>query len=289
MSRVFQMDKASIASMDLPTLMSVTPKPDAPDVFVGQPENYGAIGIYGGHFVGQALAAGFETTTDDKLAQSLHCYFLKAGNPKEAIEYQVEKIRDSRTSSTRSITGFQAGAKVFHMIAAFKLSEDGESHQKTAPSVISHEALSKQREQEGRPFKPPMLIQDRAELMLISDHFVPAKFTPGREPKLQSWMRSTHEGDISAQSAQCVIAFLSDGFLMFNSVLPYGIPFQTHRLTSLDHSVWFHRTCPAQEWMLYDQRSIAAADGRGLNEGEIFDSRGVLICSTKQESMLRKI
>ncbi|MFT4711705.1 MAG: acyl-CoA thioesterase-2 [Candidatus Azotimanducaceae bacterium] len=283
------MNQANIAAMDLPTLMSVTPKPDAPEIFVGQPESYGAIGIYGGHFVGQALAAGFKTISDDKLAQSLHCYFLKGGNPKEPIEYHVEKLRDGRTSSTRAITGFQAGEKVFHMIAAFKLPEDGESHQKTAPPVISPEALSKQREQEGTRFKPPMLVEDRAELLLISDHFVPEKFEHGREPELQSWMRSTHKGDISAQSAQCVIAFLSDGFLMFNSVLPYGIPFQSHRLTSLDHSVWFHRTCPAEEWMLYDQRSIAAVDGRGLNEGEIFNSCGLLVCSTKQESMLRKI
>ena len=127
------MDQASIASIDLPTLMSVTAKPDAPDISVGRPENQGAIGIYGGHFVGQALAAGFETITGDKLAQSLHCYFLKGGNPQEPIEYQVEKHRDGIASSTRSITGFQAGTKVFHMIAAFKLQEDGKSHQKTGP------------------------------------------------------------------------------------------------------------------------------------------------------------
>jgi acyl-CoA thioesterase-2 len=215
--------------MDLPILMSVTPKPDAPDIFIGQPESYGAIGIYGGHFVGQALAAGFKTISDDKLAQSLHCYFLKGGHPKEPIEYQVEKLRDGRASSTRTVTGFQAGEKVFHMIAAFKLPEDGESHQKTAPPVISPEALSKQRAQEGTKFKPPMLVKDRAELQLISDHFVPAKFEPGREPVLQSWMRSTHKGDISAQSAQCVIAFLSDGFPMAFSCLtrccPTAYPF----------------------------------------------------------------
>ena len=161
------MDQASIASIDLPTLMSVTAKPDAPDISVGRPENQGAIGIYGGHFVGQALAAGFETITGDKLAQSLHCYFLKGGNPQEPIEYQVEKHRDGIASSTRSITGFQAGTKVFHMIAAFKLQEDGKSHQKTAPCVIHHETLSERQKQEGRPIKPPMLIQDRAAMLLI--------------------------------------------------------------------------------------------------------------------------
>jgi acyl-CoA thioesterase-2 len=95
--------------------------------------------------------------------------------------------------------------------------------------------------------------------------------------------------DIDSKSRQSVLAYLSDGTLMFNSVLPYGIPFQTHRLTSLDQSVWFHRDISPGDWMLYDQRSTAAADGRGLNEGEVYDSHGLLIMSTAQESMLRAI
>jgi len=275
--------------LDLPTLMSVTAKPNEPDTFMGQSENYGPIGIYGGHFVGQALAAGFETVDNNMLAQSLHCYFLKAGNPQEPIEYQVESLREGRASCVRSISGYQTGDRVFHMITSFKRPESGETHQRTAPQVISPQALAEKQAKEGSQFKPPMLVGDRAELLLISDHFVPEQFKPGRDPALQSWMKSTHKGVISEQSAQCVLAFLSDGFLMFNSVLPYGVPFQTHRLTSLDHSVWFHRSCPVDDWMLYDQRSTAVVDGRGLNEGEVFDTNGLLICSTRQESMLRQI
>ena len=283
------MNQINPISVDLPTLMSVIPKPDCPDTFLGEPENYGLIGIYGGHFVGQALAAGFATIENGKLAQSLHCYFLKTGNPAEPIKYRVERLRDGRASSTRSITGYQAGDRVFHMTAAFKLPEPGETHQKSAPEVIGHDELAEKQASRGKQFKPPMLVGDRAELLLISEHFVTPQFEPGRTPELACWMRSSHKGSISAQSAQCVLAFLSDGFLMFNSVLPYGIPFQTHRLTSLDHSVWFHRACAVEDWMLYDQRSIAAVDGRGLNEGEVFDANGTLICSTRQESMLRKI
>ena len=285
------MNQIEQVTVDLPTLMSVTPKAGSSEVFIGEPEGYGALGIYGGHFLGQALAAGFETIEEDKLAQSLHCYFLKAGKPTEKIEYRVESLRDGRTSCTRAITAYQAGERVFYMIAAFKTQEEkeeeGDAHQKTAPPVVSPEQLAANKSRSE--FKPPMLAGDRAELLLISDHFVPEEFKPGREPKLQCWMKSTHKGLISQQSAQCVLAFLSDGFLMFNSVLPYGVPFRSHRLTSLDHSVWFHRPCVVEDWMFYDQRSIAAVDGRGLNEGEVYDNNGVLICSTKQESMLRKI
>ncbi|HIG39891.1 MAG: hypothetical protein ABGY96_00795 [bacterium] len=126
-------------------------------------------------------------------------------------------------------------------------------------------------------------------MLMISDSFVPQTFKTGREPKLQCWMKSNHQGKTSAQMAQCVLAFLSDGTLMFNSVLPYGVPFQTHRLTSLDHSVWFHRSCDMTQWTLFDQRSTAVADSRGMNEGEVFDRQGRLVCTISQESMLRRM
>lgn len=85
-----------------------------------------------------------------------------------------------------------------------------------------------------------------------------------------------------------VLAFLSDGTLMFNSVLPHGLPFQTHRLTSMDHAAWFHRGCDVTQWMLFDQHSSAAADGRGLNHGNLFDCNGKLVLSASQESLLKR-
>ena len=97
--------------------------------------------------------------------------------------------------------------------------------------VISPKELRRELASEEQRFDPPMMIAGRAELLLISDSFVPEHFKPGREPKLQSWMRSTHEHDLSIRESQCVLGFLSDGTLMFNSVLPYGVPFKTHSLT----------------------------------------------------------
>jgi acyl-CoA thioesterase-2 len=85
------------------------------------------------------------------------------------------------------------------------------------------------------------------------------------------------------------LAYLSDGPLLFNSVLPHGAPFQTHRVTSLDHAAWFHRDVDPTEWLLFDQRSTAAAGGRGMNHGEIFTAEGLLGVSVAQESMLRRM
>jgi len=85
------------------------------------------------------------------------------------------------------------------------------------------------------------------------------------------------------------LAYLSDGTLLFNSVLPHGAPFQTHRVTSLDHAVWFHRDIDPTQWMLFDQRSTAAAGGRGMNHGEFYTADGALGLTIAQESLLRRM
>ena len=94
---------------------------------------------------------------------------------------------------------------------------------------------------------------------------------------------------LTARQRQIVMAYLSDGPLMFNSALPHGLPFQTHRLTSLDQSAWFHHDADPHQWMIFDQRSTAAMGGRGMNEGQIYSHDGRLLMTCAQESMLRKI
>ena len=282
------MNQINVDQLDLPRLMTVQPG-DKPDTFIGVPESYGRLGIYGGHFLGQALSAGFGTVDAPKLAQSLHAYFLNPGDPATPIEYQVVRLKEGRGIDMRGITAYQNGRAVFYMMASYKLPETGDEHQKQMPEVISPEALAEKFAQSPARFQPPMMAKDRATLLLISESFVPAEFDAGREPVLQNWMKSNHTNEIDDRAGQCALAFLSDGTLMFNSVIPYGVPFQTHRLTSIDHSAWFHRTCDVGDWMLYDQRSTAAADGRGMNEGEVFDRSGRLIMTTAQDSMLRRM
>jgi acyl-CoA thioesterase-2 len=268
--------------------MSVT-QAEGHDVFVGRAESYGRLGIYGGHFIGQALAAGFETVEEPKVAQSFHAYFLNPGDPEAEIVYRVTRLKEGRGADMRAISAEQNGRAAFHMIASYKLPEEGDEHQPAMPEVPTPEAVAEKLAAAGRQFEPPMMTKNRATLLLISDSFVPERFSKGREPRLQTWMKSNHEGEISARAAQCALAFLSDGTLMFNSVLPYGVPFATHRLTSLDHSVWFHRPTDVGQWLLFDQFSSAAADGRGMNDGRIFDRSGNLVMTAAQDSMLRRM
>lgn len=274
--------------VNLPELMSVEAS-EAPDVFVGKAESYGRLGIYGGHFLGQALAAGFQTVEEPKVAQSFHAYFLNPGDPEADIIYRVTRLKEGRGADMRSISAEQNGRGVFHMIASYKLPEEGDEHQPSMPDVVAPEILEEKLAGAGVQFQPPMANKNRAKSILITESFVPDEFKPGREPSLQTWTKSNHKGQVSPRAAQCALAFLSDGTLMFNSVLPYGIPFATHRLTSLDHSVWFHRACDVGDWLLFDQTSTAAADGRGMNEGRIYDRSGKLIATMAQDSMLRRM
>jgi len=273
--------------LSLAELMSVTATEDA-TVFVGRTEAYGRLGIYGGHFLGQALAAGFETVDAPKLAHSFHAYFLRPGDPEARLEYHVARLRESRGGDVRSISARQDGRDVFHMIASFKLPENGDEHQRTAPIVESPESTIDAREARGEASFPfPVTQNGRVEMEFVGPSF--RDFDPVHEPALRLWMRDPKGHELSERMRQVVLAFLSDGTLMFNSVLPYGRPFETHRLTSLDQSVWFHRGTDPGDWLLFDQRSTAAAEGRGMNEGEIYSRNGRLVMTCSQESMLRRI
>ena len=275
------------AGLTLAELMRVEAT-DAPDIFTGRTEAYGLLGIYGGHFLGQALAAAFETVAAPKLAQSFHAYFLRAGDPAARLEYHVTRLREGRGNDVRAIVARQNGKDVFHMTAAFKMPEQGDEHQKSAPEIKSATQVIAAREARGEgAFQFPVVKDGRVEMEFASASFL--EFDPADAPPLKTWMRVPGGETLDERMSQVVLAFLSDGTLMFNSVLPYGKPFQTHRLTSLDQSVWFHHTTNPGDWMLFDQRSTAAADGRGMNEGEIFDEAGRQLLTCAQESMLRRM
>ena len=272
-------------SSTLVELMCVAPAGE--DRFVGQPERYGALGIYGGHFVGQATAAGLATVDETKLTHSLHGYFLNAGDPEQPINYAVTRLREGRGAEVRAILATQGERPVFHMTASYKRPEAGDEHQPTMPDVDSPETIAGRND--GIQFNPPPVTGGRAEMLMASPHFLQPEFIPDREPYLQVWIRCTDTSEISDRDAQTVLAFFSDATLMFNSVIPHGLPFQTHRLTSLDHAAWFHRPAPVSEWLLFDQRSSAAADGRGMNHGQLYTRDGQLVMTLAQESMLRRI
>lgn len=279
---------SSQTGVSLIELMQVSAT-DTQDVFTARTETYGPVGLYGGHFLGQAMAAGLATVDDSKLAHSYHAYFLRAGDPTLPLRYEVTRLREGRNGDTRAITAIQGEHKAFHMIASFKTAESGDQHQPTAPVLEPPESIVAAREARGEPPWPfPVVQGGRVQMEWASPNFF--DFDPKATPALQLWMRLAPASEkLTPRQRQVVMAYLSDGPLMFNSALPHGIPFQTHRLTSLDQSAWFHHDADPHEWMIFDQRSTAAMGGRGMNEGQIYSHDGRLLMTCAQESMLRNI
>ena len=260
-----------------------------PDVFEGLTEDYGPVGIYGGHFLGQALSAALATVEEPKITHSFHSYFLRRGEPNIQLFYKVTRLRDSQNGATRNIEALQEGKAIFQMTASFKTEEEGDQHQQPPADVPSPEESLKRRLHLGaEPFPFPMTKGDRVQMEWASDSFL--DFDTSASPELRVWMKIPKPTvEPCRRDRQIILAFLSDGTLMFNSILPYGKPWDSHRLTSLDHCTWFHSDVDPFEWMLYDQRSSAAADGRGLNDGRVYSHNGQLVMSCQQESMLRRI
>ncbi|MEM7096478.1 MAG: acyl-CoA thioesterase domain-containing protein [Actinomycetota bacterium] len=267
----------------------MTPRPGGETGhYLGDPNPYGVMGIYGGHFVAQALAAGFATVEEPKTAHSLHAYFLRKGDPEEPIEYRVTALRDGRGSSARSIAASQHGQVVFQMMASFKLPEPGDLHQPEQPAVASAEELIAAREASGEPAFPfPPTQNGWVQAEWVTPSF--RDYIPDRRDGLTIWARVPGADELDERQRQVVLAYLSDVPIVFNAVVAHGVPFETHMVTSLDHSLWFHRAVDPSGWLLYDQASSAAADSRGLNEGRLFAADGRLVMTCVQESMLRRM
>lgn len=255
--------------------------------FVGAGRDYGPLGIYGGHLLGQALAAAFATVAEDKPAHSLHAYFLKTGQPAAPIGYQVERLRDGRYYATRTVRAVQNDRTLMVMTVSCKSAESGDEHQPAVPESVPPAVLARRRRQRGRQnLSLPFTGIGGVAVEAAGDWHPQAG--PGGHPAIAVWTRAALSAAADRRARQCVLAYLSDGTLMFNALRPHGTAFVTHRAASLDHALWFHRDGDPGRWLLFDQWGPAAADGRGMNFGRIFDGQRRLLAHVAQEAMQRR-
>ena len=234
--------------------------------------------IFGGLVIAQALLAAYRTV-ETRVCHSLHCYFIRPGDPTVPILYDVDRARDGNSFTTRRVTAIQHGAQIFNLAASFQEVEDGFEHQDEAPAVPRPDALvDNDPDSDWRRGIEMRWVEARDP-----DHPTPA-------PPVQNvWMRVTTPlpGDIATQ--QAVLAYASDMSLLGTAALPHGINWRTpgFQSASLDHAIWFHRPSTFNEWHLYAQKSPSASGARGFNLGEIYNADGRLVASTAQEGLTR--
>jgi acyl-CoA thioesterase-2 len=241
------------------------------------PDNRGPR-IFGGHVIAQALLAAYETV-EERVCHSLHCYFIRPGDPTVPILYEVDRARDGRTFTTRRVTAIQRGQQIFNLASSFQVPEEGLEHQDPMPDVPKPDILPPDRRTGdwGRPIDMrPVDLQDFA--------------TPRIGPPFQNiWMRAAEPLGDGVALNQALIAYASDMSFLSTAMRPHGLGWQTPGLqtASLDHAIWFHRPSRFNDWHLYAQKSPSASGSRGFNLGEIFNIDGRLVASTAQEGLIR--
>jgi len=252
--------------------------------------------VFGGQVIGQALVAACRTVEDVAVRppHSLHAYFLIGGDPKVPIIYEVDRIRDGKSFTTRNVKAIQHGSAIFSMSVSFHVMEEGLSHQFKMPDVPQPDALQSEAEFKKRvmPLMPDPVRryyerERPIELRPVEyGRYLGEKSQDGR---FHIWVRATGRLPDEPAIHQCVLAYASDMTLLDAALIPHGRTVFSDDImaASLDHALWFHRPFRADEWLLYAQDSPSLADSRGFSRGLIFASDGTLVASVAQEGLLR--
>jgi len=251
--------------------------------------------VYGGQVLGQAMMAAAQTVDRGRSIHSLHGYFLLAGDPSLPIIYDVERIREGGSFTTRRVKAIQHGRAIFSMSASFHKQEDGFDHQSTMPDVPPPEALPNPKELIGSLIdRLPASMRSYFERELpiemrvadVSRYLSREK----KDPAQNIWIRTSGPLPDDPILHQAVLAYASDFTLLDTALIAHGkLLFDPDvQLASLDHALWYHRPFRADEWMLYVQDSPSAFGARGFCRGSIYARNGHLIASVAQEGLMRK-
>lgn len=255
--------------------------------------------VFGGQFVGQALAAASKTVDCLKVVHSLHAYFLLVGDFDMPIVYQVHRLRDGKSFAIRKVDAIQKGNLVFTLLASFQKEEEGFNHQEAImPSVPAPEMLLSMEELRERRLTDPRLPRTYRNKVAktafvpwpIEIRFCEPKTSTNQSkspPSLIYWFRA--RGKLSDDQAlhRCVVAYASDLIFLTVSVNPHRRKGLKTNSVSLDHSMWFHRVLRADDWLLFVIHSPSAHNARGFVSGQMFNQKGELVVTLTQEGLLR--
>lgn len=250
--------------------------------------------IFGGQVLAQALLSASRTVDAERQPHSLHAYFLRPGDKKAPIQFQVDRLRDGKSFTTRRVTAIQHGAAILNMAASFQVSEPGLSHQIPMPDVPPpQDCLTRAQLAEKYRDTMPEELYARASRPFAIDlrpvepeNLMAAEVRP---PQRMVWLKLNDTLPTDYPWHQHMLAYASDMTLLETSLRPHGVSmFNTQlQIASLDHSMWFHRPFRMDEWLLYVQDSPAAAGARGFSRGSLFRENGELVVSVAQEGLIR--
>jgi acyl-CoA thioesterase-2 len=248
--------------------------------------------VFGGQVAGQALVAAGRTVDPERHVHSLHSYFIRPGDPAVPIVYQVDRVRDGRSFTTRRVTAIQHGRPIFALSASFQLDQPGVEHQLPMPDAPPPESLPTLDERyAGIPDDASFFrrLPRPIEMRYVDDPPWQQRAKGPRDGPMRVWMRAAGQLPDDPLLHVCVLTFASDLTLLNSLLMRHGLAVGMDKLTmaSLDHAMWFHRRFRADEWVLYVSSSPSASGSRGLAVGQFFAADGRHLVSVVQEGMIR--
>jgi acyl-CoA thioesterase II len=244
------------------------------DLLVGESPPWFGPHVFGGILLAQALDAAWETVPDARRARSLHAYFLRPGDARAPLFYDVAAIRDGRSALTRAVTAKQDDKAVLTMLCSFAADTDGPAYELSRPDDIPDPS--------GVPDRPgPAPV----EYVFVGPTRVREDGT--RSSTHRAWMRIAADLPADARLHGCLLAFMGD--MSWNGASPWDLsgPPDRSRMVSVDHAMWFHRPARADEWLFFDVHSLVHAGGRGTIRGVLYGSDRHVVCSMAQELQFR--
>jgi len=261
------------------------------NIFRGTSPDVEAQRVFGGQVAGQALVAAARTVDDDRSVHSLHAYFLRPGDPTVPILYEVDRIRDGRSFTTRRVVAIQHGKAIFNLHASFHVHEAGLEHEDPMPADVARPETLPDFRERWAPWADMLgdwYERDRPIDTRTAD-WQPLDRTRPLPPHQHVWLRADGVLPDDPVLHACILTYASDMTLLDTTLLPHavGAVEKDVMMASLDHAMWFHRPFRADEWLLYAQDSPSASGGRGLGRGSIFTSEGHLAVTVVQEGLIR--
>jgi acyl-CoA thioesterase-2 len=269
----------------------LTPEPDGSDRFIGENMHPEGFRVYGGQVLGQAVSAAVATVEEGRSIHSQHAYFLRPGDVKLPIVYEVERARDGGSFSSRRVVAQQNGKPILVSSMSFQQASLGDEYQPTPPQVPPPESLRSDRQlalEEGG-HDPFFQITTGEDLDVRQVDPIDYNQPVPREPAMQVWMKTTGRLPDRPGLHQALLAYMSDTYLIDVCLLPAGRFYKdsSMQVASLDHALWFHCDCRVDEWLLHVLEADQVGGGRGLGRGHFFTREGQLVATVMQQGLMR--
>ena len=261
------------------------------NMFRGMNEVRGEFRLFGGQVLAQALRAAYHTV-DGRAAHSAYGYFMRAGNAAKPVLYEVDRIRNGRSFTTRSVVAIQDGEAIFSLSVSFQVQEDGFEHADSMPNVPPPHELEDDLDYIARLSEPPRDVYVRPRPFELRSVFPPGSPAWQQDRYWNPvWVRFCEPVDPDDDAlARSLLAYASDMGMVSTAMLPHmgAIPRSQIQMASLDHALWIHRPVPVDSWMLFHKRTSLAGGARGMVHGQFFSEDGVLVASVTQEGLVRQ-